>query len=137
MRVDSNEVDAEFLAWVAAHSHDCGHNVMAEALRDTEHLVRRPRRLRAEFSRTWIRAVVRAEMETSGKKDAAVVAARDYLGAGERTVWAALAPPPAAPPLNKERFLKIVADNLEIAERSGNQAAARLLRRITPGTVAF
>jgi hypothetical protein len=48
----------------------------------------------------------------------------------ERTIWAALAPAPAAPPLTKERFRKILADNIEIAERSGNARAAELLRRV-------
>jgi hypothetical protein len=58
MSTDSNEVDAEFLAWAKANA--CGHETMAKALADTERLCRRPRRLLAEYRDAWIRAIVRA-----------------------------------------------------------------------------
>lgn len=126
MSADSNEVDWEFLAW--AKENDCGHEVMAKALADTEHLCQRPRRFLAEYRHVWARAVV-AFWKKRGKLDAAVVAARDYGEVSERTVWNALAPAPAAPPLTEERFRKILVDNLELADRSRNRAAAELLRR--------
>jgi len=69
-------------------------------------------------------------MEKGSKKDAMVFSAAGQLEVTERTIWAALAPAPAAPPLTKERFRKILADNIEIAERSGNARAAELLRRV-------
>jgi hypothetical protein len=99
-----------------------------EAVAATEHLVRRPRRLQAEYHRVWIRAVVRSEMKTSGL-DAAVVATRDHFKVSERTVWNALAPAPPAPDMDRERVLRILADNIRIAEESGNQQAADFLRR--------
>jgi hypothetical protein len=123
MSTDSNKVDAEFLAWTKANA--CGHEIMAKALADTERLCRRPRRLLAEYRGAWIRAIVRA----SKKRWWGIPRARDYLGVSERTIWRVLAPAPAAPALTNERFLKTLADNLEIAERSGNRRAAEFLRR--------
>jgi len=97
---------------------------MARALAETEDLCRRPRLLRTEFWYAWIRALVFSKPEPWGRLDA-----RDRLGASDRAIGRALAPAPAAPPLTEERFRKILADNLEIAERSGNRAAVELLRR--------
>jgi hypothetical protein len=85
---DSDEI---FLAWTRENAADCGHEVMAKALADTAHLVRRPRRLLAEYRHHWIRAIVRDRMKTGKSKlDAAVVDARDYVEVSERTVWNAL-----------------------------------------------
>jgi hypothetical protein len=119
MNADSADVDVDH----------CDDVALARALVATEHLIRRPRRLQAEFHRAWIRAVAFSEMRASDKKDAAVVAARDRLGASERTVWTALAPAPAAPTLDRERILRIFAANIRIAEESGNRRAAEFLRR--------
>jgi hypothetical protein len=108
---------------------DCSHDVLRKALAATEHLLRRPRRLQAEFHRVWIRAVVSSEMGANGKKDAAVFATQGHLKVSERTVWNALAPAPPAPEMDRERVLRILADNIRIAEESGNQWAADFLRR--------
>lgn len=123
MSTDSNEVDAEFLAWAKANA--CGHETMAKALADTERLCRRPRRLLAEYRDAWIRAIVRANK----KRWYGILDARDFLGVSERTIWRALAPAPAAPELDQERMLEIFATNIRIAEESGNRRAAEFLRR--------
>jgi hypothetical protein len=121
--IDPNSEDAEFLAWTRANAAACGHEVMAKALADT-HLCRRPRLLRTEFWYAQIRALVRSKSKPWGRFDA-----RDHLRASDRAIGRALAPAPAAPPLTEERLRKILVDNLEIAERSGNRAAVELLRR--------
>ena len=76
---------------VAADPNDCGHDVLAKALDATKHLLRRPRRLRAEYHRVWLRAVVRSEVKAVSKLDAAVFLTAKGLKASERTVWSALA----------------------------------------------
>jgi hypothetical protein len=115
---------------------DCGHEVMAKALAATEPLIRRPRLLQAEFHHAWIRAVVSSEMGADGKKDAAIFAAQGHLEVSERTVRNAIAPAPAAPELDRERLLRILAANIRIAEESGNQRAADFLRRYLDRTRA-
>ena len=126
MAADQNDDDDADLLDVS----DCGHDVLQKALEATKHLLRRPRRLQAEFHRAWIRAVVSSEMmEADGKKDAAVLATQGRLKVSERTVRNALAPAPPAPDMDRERVLRILADNIRIAEESGNQRAADLLRR--------
>ena len=130
--VDNNPPDEVFLDWVKESAAACAHTPeeIQQALRDTEYVRRRPRGLLAEYGRVWARAIVADEMEKGSKKDAMVFSAAGQLEVTERTIWAALAPAPAAPPLTKERFRKILADNIEIAERSGNARAAELLRRV-------
>ena len=108
---------------------DFGHDVLQKALEATKHLLRRPRRLQAEFHRAWIRAVVFSEMGADGKKEAAVFATQGHLKVSERTVRNALAPAPPAPDMDRERVLRILADNIRIAEESGNQRAANFPRR--------
>jgi hypothetical protein len=106
MSTDSDEVDdatflanvqadeddeAFFLAWLAAYGHTCSHAEWTKAKAETEHLLRRPRLLRAEFWHAWLRVVVRDEMKLGGK-DAAVVATRDHFKLSskqERTIWTA------------------------------------------------
>jgi hypothetical protein len=131
MNDDSDEVDAEFLAWVKANANDCSHEAMERALAETEHLCRRPRLLHTEFWYASIRAVVFSKPGPWGRFDA-----RAHLGASDRAIDRARRAAPrcgadaaAAPPLTEERVRKILVDNLEIAERSGNHRAAELLRR--------
>jgi hypothetical protein len=71
------------------------------------------------------------------KKAALFAAVREIFGVSENTVRNAFTPAPAAPELTKERFIAIVADNLAIAERGGNEAAAKLLRRISREADSF
>jgi hypothetical protein len=122
MHADSDEADADD---PLARANDCGHDVLAAALADTEHLVRRPRRLQAEYSRVWIRTVV----FSMRKRWDGILTARDRLGAPMRTIWRAIAPAPAAPALDRERMLRIFAANIRIAEESGNRRAAEFLRQ--------
>jgi hypothetical protein len=125
MAADQNDDDDADLLDVS----DCGHDVLQKALEATKHLLRRPRRLQAEFHRAWIRAVVFSEMGADGKKEAAVFATQGHLKVSERTVRNALAPAPPAPDMDRERVLRILADNIRIAEESGNQRAANFPRR--------
>jgi len=82
MSTDSNDEDgAEFIAW--AKANDCTHEAMQRALRDTEHLLRRPRQLFADTLHAWIRAIVRANK----KRWYGILDARDFLGVSERTIW--------------------------------------------------
>jgi hypothetical protein len=121
----STDSDEAFLAWTRENAAACGHEVMRQALRDTEHLCRRPRRLLAEYRGAWIRAIVSA----SKKRWHGILDARDYLDMSERSIWRALAPAPAAPELDRGRVLGIFATNIRIAEESGNRRAAEFLRR--------
>ncbi len=92
----------------------------------------------------WIRSIVGSEMGkkegevfvaaemATGKKDAAVFAAAQRLEVAESTVWNAIRvwKPAPAPPLTESRFTAMIADNLAIAERSGNEPAIKRLRRM-------
>jgi hypothetical protein len=141
------EVDRDFLAWAKEHAGR-DDETMARALDDTAHLIRRPRKLQTEYSRAWVRSLTKEPPEPVGeslevegeiKKQALVAAATEMFGVKERTVWNAIAPESAtaAPELTKERFIAIVADNLALAERTNNWAAAKLLRRILRDPLPF
>jgi hypothetical protein len=85
-------------------------------------------------------ASVRESLEVKGeiKQQALIAAVKQMWGVEKRTCFYAIAPEPvAAPALTKERFIAIVAGNLAIAERSGNEAAAKLLRRIARDAVSL
>jgi hypothetical protein len=138
MATDSNKADdAEFFAW--AKENDCSHEAMKRALDATAHVRQRPRLLRTEFWYAWIRALAFPRAFRSNAywlqkpKPWGRLDARDRLGASDRAIGRALAPPPAAPPLTEERLRKIIVANLAIAERSGNRAAAELLHRQLKG----
>jgi hypothetical protein len=129
--VDSNPSDEVFFEWAREHAAECTHEELQQAENDTAHLVRRPRGLLAEYVGVWARAIVanRIPIERN-KKYLAVEYASGEIEMTERTVWTALKEVPAAPPLTKKRLRQMFADNIEIAERSGNQRAAELLRWI-------
>jgi hypothetical protein len=115
-----DSADAEFLA---ARDHED----WAKALDDTKN--RSPQRLiQTEFRRKWISVCVATLMERYGKKDAAVVQATTEFHVVEGTVRNALKTHKRD--TAREPLSSLLEHNLEIAERSGNQAAARLLRRL-------
>jgi hypothetical protein len=124
--VEADEDDEDFfVALLAAYGHTCGHDELTKAKAETEHLAQRPRLLRAETWHAWIRAVVRS----TEKKWDGIRAARDHLGAPERSIWRVIADAPAAPKLDRERMLKLFARNIQIAEAAGDTHAAEFLRR--------
>ena len=99
------EVDRDFLAWAKEHADD-DHKKMALGLANTEPLIRRPRKLQAEYWRAWLRVYVAESTRHGFLKDAAVVDTREkitkwakWLGqtvsgndaAVERAIWRALA----------------------------------------------
>jgi hypothetical protein len=118
--MDDDSADAEFLA---ARDHED----WAKALDETRALAQR-RLIQTEFRRKWISVCVATLMERYGKKDAAIVGATTEFHVVEGTVWNALKThkrDTAREPLSSR-----LEHNLKIAEGSGNQAAARLLRRL-------
>ena len=120
--------DEEFFAWLAIHAHDCTAAEMAKVLADVKRRYRRFRLLRAETWHAWIRAVVRSHKV----KWHGILAARDHLGAPARSSWRVIADAPdvpAAPKLDRERTLRIFADNIRVAEESNSHRAAEFLRR--------
>jgi hypothetical protein len=125
MTDDSDSADREFWEW--AKANDCSHEAMANARVATERLSRR-RRLRAEYNHARIRAVFFDAMKDGGKKSTAVFVTAKRLGVSEGTVWDAIASPPDAPPLTKERFRETLLANLAFAQSCGNTRAAEVLR---------
>jgi hypothetical protein len=85
----STEVDRDFLAWAKEHA-DRDHEKMEQALADTAHLMRRPRKLQAETMRAWLRSCVAESMQRGFPKDAAVIDIRDKMKVSEKTIWNAL-----------------------------------------------
>jgi hypothetical protein len=94
----STEVDRDFLAWAKEHADD-DHKKMALELANTEPLIRRPRKLQAEYRRAWLRGCVAESMQRGFPKDAAVIDTRDKIAkwskwfgwsVSERTIWNAL-----------------------------------------------
>jgi hypothetical protein len=122
--MEDDSADAEFLAWAKANASSCGEEIRAKALDETRALSQR-RLIRTEILHASIEKYVAAHMEKyNGKKDAVIVEAANQFKVAERTVWNALVtlPPPVAPPMTKNRLRSILADNLDIAERSNNFA---------------
>jgi hypothetical protein len=93
-------------------------------------LTHRPRDLLAEYRHQWARAIVAQKIAEGWNKDAAVYFAHEQIKVTERTVWAALNPPPPAPPLTKERLRQILTDNIKVAALAANTRAVELLRRV-------
>jgi hypothetical protein len=93
--VAKDEVDRDFLAWAKEHA-DHDHETMAQALAETEHLMRRPRKLQAETVRALLRRCVAWSMQRGFPKSAAVIDIRDKMKkkydwiVSERTIWNAL-----------------------------------------------
>jgi hypothetical protein len=99
-----DEVDRDFLAWAKEHADD-DHKKMALALANTEPLMRRPRKLQAEYRRVWLRRYVAESMQRGFLKSAAVVDVREKItkwtkqlgwtvssnAALERAIWRVLA----------------------------------------------
>src|SRR6516225_2546376 len=90
----STEVDRDFLAWAKEHA-DRDHEKIEQALADTAHLMRRPRKLQTETARAWLRSCVAESMQRGFPKSAAVVDTREkiakWLGwvVSERAIWRA------------------------------------------------
>ena len=119
--MDDNSADAEFLA-----ARD--HKDWAKALDETRALAQR-RLIQTEFRRKWISVCVATLMEGYGKKDAAVFQATTEFDVAEGTVWNALRKTHKRDTA-REPLSSLLEHNLKITERSGNQAAARLLRQL-------
>jgi hypothetical protein len=127
-----DSADAEFLA---ARDHED----WAKALDETRALSQR-RLIRTEILHSSIQKCVAAYMESYDKKYSAVVQAAQQFSVDPRTVRKALSPDTHGPSAkrnstrqrgswSREHLLAKLADNIEIAERSGNRAAVALLRR--------
>jgi hypothetical protein len=117
---------AEFLAWAKANGSSCFDETRALAQR---------RLIRTEILHASIQKCVAAYMESYDKKYSAIVQAAQQFSVDPRTVRKALSHGPGAKrnstrSWSREHLLAKIADNIEIAERSGNQAAVRLLRRL-------
>jgi hypothetical protein len=128
--MEDDSADAEFLTWAKANASPGDHEAWTRALDDTKHQSRR-RLIRTEFLHKWISTYVATLIERYGwKKDSVVVQATTEFHVVERTVWNALSPKTHKRDTAREPLSSLLEHNLEIAERSGNQAAAKLLRRL-------